>query len=237
MTSRVRIRSSRANGALSRGPKTTAGKLRAAGNRCTHGFYSTRTVLKNESPDEFDLLLHSYIATLQPQNDPERIAVHLMAAARWGILRTHTLETRMLDEAESAVDPAIHHPNARRSAAWFNMQDPHFYNLFRIRTRYEMQLARALKMFAAARRQVTQAQTPASNPLNKIFILINTLAKSVTYKQKTSATPKLEPKIRTPFPPQNRPASPQIRVNSCSFVAEPLTTLFRDFCAINGLQL
>ena len=85
MTSRVRIRSSRANGALSRGPKTAEGKLRSAGNRCTHGLYSKRVVLKSESQQEFDDLREQYIAELHPQNALEFALILQMAAARWRI--------------------------------------------------------------------------------------------------------------------------------------------------------
>src|SRR5579864_3154180 len=110
MTSRVRIRSSRANGALSRGPKTPEGKLRSAGNRCTHGLYSNRVVLKSESQEEFDAFLQQYIDRFHPQNSLEFIAARQMAAARWCMRRTWAAETRMLEDAMNALDPAIQDP-------------------------------------------------------------------------------------------------------------------------------
>src|ERR1700680_1167154 len=97
MTSRVRIRSSRANGALSRGPKTAAGRLRSAGNRCTHGLYSNRVVLKNESQQEFDAPLKEYIAALHPQNYLELGAIQATVAAPWCLDRPRTIETRLLN--------------------------------------------------------------------------------------------------------------------------------------------
>lgn len=47
--------------ALSHGPKTAEGKLRAAGNRVTHRLYSRRMVLKTESQQDFDALLRKQI--------------------------------------------------------------------------------------------------------------------------------------------------------------------------------
>ena len=80
-TSPVRLRSSRANGALSRGPKTAAGKLRSTGNRCTHGLYSKRLVLKTESQEEFDTLHQQFIADVNPRTSLESIAVRDWAIA------------------------------------------------------------------------------------------------------------------------------------------------------------
>src|SRR5579863_2234033 len=95
-SSRVRIRSSRANGALSRGPKTPEGKLRAAGNRCTHGHYSKRVVLKSESQELFDALHAELTAEYQPQNAAESNAVKEMVIALWRVFRAMGTQTRLL---------------------------------------------------------------------------------------------------------------------------------------------
>ena len=201
-------------GNLPRPQNPQAGKLRAAGNRCTLGFYSRRVVLKNESREAFDDLLHDYIDALHPQNAPELIAVNLMAAARWGALRLYALETRMLDEAERAVGPAILDPDARRSAAWFNLQHPGFYKLTRLRARYHMQLLRALKMLELTR----QLGNTASNPLNTIFISAESPNKSTTCSAKKSLTPRRDPAANKPFVATNPPNSASFRPEKKPFI-------------------
>src|SRR3954447_6586388 len=98
-SSRCRIRSSRANGALSRGPKTAEGKCRAAGNRVTHGLYSGRVVLAHESQQDFDDLLSQFIAESRPQTQAQVAAVTEAAVAHWSIRRVHRIETNMLNLA------------------------------------------------------------------------------------------------------------------------------------------
>jgi hypothetical protein len=205
MTSRVRIRSSRANGALSRGPKTAAGKLRSAGNRCTHGFYSNRVVLKNESQLEFDALLQEYIAALHPQNYLELPAIHAMAAARWCLDRTRTIETRLLNEALRAVDPeGIRGPQSRFVAAWSKViQLPGFLSLSRFAGVQENRFHRALKTLLEIRdharkvlpqsprtgESASKIKNATQNPLYENFITGQPPVKSAACGKKQAADP------------------------------------------------
>src|SRR4051794_11327353 len=98
MTSAAKIRASRANGALSRGPRTPEGKRRAAGNSCRHGLYSKRVVLKSESQAEFDSLLAAVSASLQPQTPDELLAIHQVATAFWCLRRALDAERRLFNQ-------------------------------------------------------------------------------------------------------------------------------------------
>ena len=93
MSSDRRIRSSRANGALSRGPKTEAGKNRSRLNGVKHGIYAKSLVLGNESPHILAKLRDDYHQFLQPTNPVERDLIDEMIISKWLCRRAWTLET------------------------------------------------------------------------------------------------------------------------------------------------
>ncbi len=208
MTSRIRIRSSRANGALSRGPKTAEGKLRAAGNRVAHGLYSNRVVLKSESQQEFDELRRQFIAKLSPQNDRESALIEEMAAAKWRSRRIWITETRLLTEAMDAVDPArLLDPIGRFSAAFSKLacEDSAFQQLPRLEGRYQRQYDRALQAFQAA-------QNEHSNPLNETLISRDAVQPTQTHPKKEDSNLLNETVIAArPVDPQRRPAKCRMR--------------------------
>jgi hypothetical protein len=102
MSSDRRIQSSRANGRLSKGPVTAAGKQRSSQNALCHGLLSRCLVLDTESPEAFQELLDSHIERLQPADGLELGIVEEMAASTWRLRRSWAVETRTID---SAVDP------------------------------------------------------------------------------------------------------------------------------------
>jgi hypothetical protein len=115
MTSRVRIRSSRANGALSRGSNTAAGELRSAGHRCTHGFYSNRVVIKTNLSRNSSGSSRNTSPTSNRKTSPDS----------GGSAAIHTLETRLLNQALTVVDPdgilvcdTTEAPQSRLVAVW-----------------------------------------------------------------------------------------------------------------------
>src|SRR5579871_3784619 len=95
----ARIQAARINGARSRGPKTPEGKRRSAGNRCTHGFYSTRLVLPSESQEDFECLLASYTSPLRPATRDESQQVRQLAEARWLLERARYTQQEILNHA------------------------------------------------------------------------------------------------------------------------------------------
>jgi len=197
LTSRVRLRSSRANGALSRGPKTAEGKLRSAGNRCTHGLYSNRVVLKHESQALFDKFEQKYIQAMTPQNDLELSAVRVMAAARWRLIRIRFTETVMLNDAIGALDPSISDPMARIAQAFSTLSDdPGFTILSPMEYRYSRQYHQAFQILREARARSCQplpvppAAEDSQKTENRVSIPLNEI---------------LTPEIQASGPPENRP--------------------------------
>ena len=71
-SSPARVAASRANGRLSRGPKTLSGKLRSCSNNRRHGLAGTSLILPNESAADFD--------TSAPPTSPNSVALSSGAA-------------------------------------------------------------------------------------------------------------------------------------------------------------
>jgi hypothetical protein len=79
--------SSRANGRLSRGPKTQAGKERSRLNGLRHGIYSCEANLVAAIPaEQLAAIYEEYIREYQPRNEREIERVLEIAVARWQIL-------------------------------------------------------------------------------------------------------------------------------------------------------
>jgi hypothetical protein len=89
---------SRANGALSRGPKTEEGKRRSSANSIRHGLLAKCVVLRNESQETFAQHLDQHLQKLNPADDVEQGVVEEMAAAAWRLRRLWTIETTLLDK-------------------------------------------------------------------------------------------------------------------------------------------
>lgn len=97
MSSQRRVRSSRANGALSRGPQTPAGQAHSAQNARTHQFTAATIVLTNEDIPAFEAMLTTYIAHFSPQNPIEEDLVEELAVAKWRQRRLWTIESAAID--------------------------------------------------------------------------------------------------------------------------------------------
>ena len=93
MSTDRRIRASRANGALSHGPKTQAGKQRCLLNAVKTGVFAKSIVLKNESPGLLAKLRDEYYQHLQPANPIERDLVEEMVVSKWLCRRAWRLES------------------------------------------------------------------------------------------------------------------------------------------------
>jgi hypothetical protein len=91
MSSILRIASSRANGAKSRGPVTEEGK-RASQNATRHGFLADSMVLEGESDDRFSAYLSVLEDELQPAPGVESSLAETMAVAHWRRMRIWSLE-------------------------------------------------------------------------------------------------------------------------------------------------
>jgi hypothetical protein len=97
MSSLRRVQSSKANGALSKGPTTPAGKLRSSENAIVHGLCADCIVLEDEERENFLNLLHQHVEHFRPADEVEFGLVEEMCAARWRQRRAWSMETRMFD--------------------------------------------------------------------------------------------------------------------------------------------
>jgi len=121
MSSQRRINASRANGALSKGPKTDSGKARSSLNGIKHGAYAKSIVLPNESAARFNKLRADYTRALQPANEIERDLIEEMVICRWFTRRAWALESTSviykMDEQKDEVEAKHRHlPEPFRSA-------------------------------------------------------------------------------------------------------------------------
>ena len=105
MSSLRRTISSRANGALSKGPITPAGKTRSSRNATRHGLMAKCVVLENESREGFDSMQSEFVARFAPTDGVELGLVEEMLSAFWRQRRAWAIETRLMDNAISAQPP------------------------------------------------------------------------------------------------------------------------------------
>ncbi len=148
MSSERRIRASRANGALSRGPRTEEGRRRAARNKIRHGVLAQTIVLENEDPEAFKSLLASYQAQFEPATPTESALVENLAAARWRQMRIWGIEKANLTHEIKKQDPAAQDAPTRAAMAFRSLSDNSrtLDLLHRYETRYDRQYARAIRL-------------------------------------------------------------------------------------------
>jgi hypothetical protein len=97
MPTERQIAASRANGAKSRGPKTEEGRRKVAFNAIRHGLTARDVVIANESKENFQELLATYLAELEPVGEIEYGFVEQMVAAKWRIRRAWSIEAAIYD--------------------------------------------------------------------------------------------------------------------------------------------
>jgi len=96
MSSDLKIQTSRANGAKSRGPATPEGRAKSSRNSLRHGLSAKSILLPAESHEQFQLLLDAHIQQFQPANPVEMDLVEAMALSRWRLRRIWAIETSLL---------------------------------------------------------------------------------------------------------------------------------------------
>ena len=92
-----RIASSRANGALSRGPITAEGKARSSQNAITHGLTANTVVLSTESKTQFQTLADRYLNFFQPSDPVQEDMVEDLAVCKWRLRRILNFQHAMID--------------------------------------------------------------------------------------------------------------------------------------------
>ena len=96
MSSVLKTKSARANGAKSHGPTTPEGRAISSRNSLTHGLSAQSVVLSAESSEDFQVLLDAHIHQFHPANHVEMELVRVMVIARWRLRRILAIETSLL---------------------------------------------------------------------------------------------------------------------------------------------
>ncbi len=162
MSSVRRILSSRANGALSRGPVTQEGKQRSSKNALAHGLLARCTLMQGESPEALEALFNQYLERLGPADGVELGMVQEMVAAYWRLRRAWAIETRTFDN-EVAAQPAGDQLD-RMTAAFANLADkPSAALLHRYETRLHLMYHRALQNLLLLRLAIPNEPSPVSD--------------------------------------------------------------------------
>jgi hypothetical protein len=118
MATEKQIRANRENAKKSTGPRTAAGRAKAARNSLRHGAYARSIVLDAESRQRFHQLLSDLEKSIQPQNVTESSLVQDMAVARWHLMNIWAMEKAAI--ASEITHKHLEHPDpATRGAVAF----------------------------------------------------------------------------------------------------------------------
>jgi hypothetical protein len=104
MSSLRRIKSSKSNGACSKGPSTPAGKRNSSLNAIRHGLCAKCIVVEGESRENFLILLQQHVDRFRPADEVEFGMIEEMCAAYWRQRRAWSLETGMFNK-QMALQP------------------------------------------------------------------------------------------------------------------------------------
>jgi hypothetical protein len=134
-----RALASRANGALSRGPVTPAGKRRSSMNAVTHGLSAQSVLLPGESDERFQRLLDGFASDFQPHSHIARFQVEQLAIAAWRMRRAQAFEASFVRE-QLAQPPGPETPladtQARVARAWAESSALHATRYETLHTRH-----------------------------------------------------------------------------------------------------
>jgi len=162
MSSLRRTQSSRANGALSKGPVTPEGKLHSSQNAIIHGLLADCIVLQDESRENFLALLQQHVDRFQPADEVEFGMIEEMCAARWRQRRAWAIETRLF-EIQIARPPDGDSLDRMAGAIDFMAAAPSLSLVHRYETRLHILYQRALRNLITLRKvKVPNEPSPIS---------------------------------------------------------------------------
>jgi hypothetical protein len=165
MISQKRILAARANGALSRGPKTPEGKARSR-NAVRSRRLTDCTVVGNESREAFQDLFNFHVDCFSPLDDVEMGMIEEMASAYWRIRRNWAIENYLLESAAAAQPEGPELP--RIAAAWSELSTgPQFAHLRRDETRLHVMYQRSLYNLLVMRTAKNRSE-PKKSPVSNI---------------------------------------------------------------------
>jgi hypothetical protein len=155
----ARAAASRINGARSRGPKTPAGKARAAQNAIKHGMRALKyVVLPDESAAEFHEFEEAMVDELAPVGAVQAVLARRVAVAAWRLARADRMEVELFEERrweDAGVGMAlIRDGNGTRS----------FETLMRYRSAAMAEFMRALRTLKALQAEAALAEPHVAAP-------------------------------------------------------------------------
>jgi hypothetical protein len=147
---------SRANGAKSQGPTSSAGKGRSSANSTRHGLLAKSIVLTNESESVFQQFFDEHLQKLNPADGVEYAVVEEIAVAAWRLRRVWNVESTLFNKAigRSAENSA---PGRAADAFTSLGANNQLQLLDRYETRLQRMYQRALKTLEQLRK-VPQVQ-------------------------------------------------------------------------------
>jgi hypothetical protein len=160
MSSQRRINSSRANGAKSRGPVTSAGRYNSSRNNLRHGLLAKSAVLEEERSEAFSQLLADLAREHNAQTETQLTLVEHMAMARWRIARLWAIERELLQSEIHKPEHIRLSPTSRVTRAFASLaeRDGVFNLLNRYEARLDRQYARSLNLLI----KLADPETPLS---------------------------------------------------------------------------
>lgn len=105
-TTEQRFEANRANALLSAGPRTAYGKTIASRNAMRHGLLSSRVLLDDEDPDDFEALTDDLGHSLRPVGIAESALVERIAITIWRQRRLIRAETAAITLARETLPTA-----------------------------------------------------------------------------------------------------------------------------------
>jgi hypothetical protein len=164
--SEKQILASRANGALSRGPKTPEGKAKSSQNAIRHGMFAKCVILTIENAAAFQDLLEGYYDRFRPRDEVERGLVDEMVAASWRLRRAFTIEMNMLEKDMSAR-PTLSRIDCLTTSFGDLAGTPKLAVLHRYQNRLHLIHSRAIRDLAALRDTVSLKKQRVQNEPSK----------------------------------------------------------------------
>jgi hypothetical protein len=145
------------NGAKSRGPVTSGGKSISSRNATRHALLANTLTLNIELKDSFLDLVAELFDEFQPQTPFEESLVESMAAARWRLWRTWSIESAALNH-EVGRQTSTEHCATRVALALRELSD-HSRSLD-LMSRYEVRYERQYLRFHRRLMEVRGTRTP-----------------------------------------------------------------------------
>lgn len=150
---------SRANGALSHGPKTPEGKAKSSHNAVKHNLLSKIVVTDDESRRGFDLVFGDHFNTFNPTNGVELGFAEVMASTSWRLRRLWAIEKKLTNDALRAASQP---DEETRLATAFNelVNSPGYLVLHRYATSLDRSYQRAFRNMLLMRKKLPLPNEP-----------------------------------------------------------------------------